>query len=55
VKRLLALRLSAERLIWLSSVKWAEIVRLIVHEFRSQPALSGRFVLQVRLVGDTAF
>jgi len=29
--------------------------RLIDHEFPSEPALSGLFVLQVRLAGGTAF
>ena len=45
----------AGALIWLSSVNRAEFPRLIVREFHSQPARSGRWVLQVGLVGGTAF
>jgi hypothetical protein len=33
----------------------AEFSRLIAREFRSQPALAGLVVLQVHLVGGTAF
>jgi hypothetical protein len=44
-----------QSLIWLSFVNWAEFSHLIVHESPSQPALSGLWILQVHLVGGTAF
>jgi hypothetical protein len=43
-----------QALIWLSSVKSAHLSRPIVMS-SSEPALSVLFVLQVRLVGGTAF
>jgi len=56
-RRLRTLPLAAERqtLIWLDSVKRAD--RSLPHgcELLSQHALSVLFVLQIRLVGGTAF
>jgi hypothetical protein len=42
-------------LIWLSAVNRAERSRLIDREFLFTSTLFVLFVLQVRLVGDTAF